>query len=204
MNPSASSRPTGPRPPVREQPHALIPLIPTLEQLGVPFFAYGVDGRRIAVSDAAESLISAEAFAAGLGDISDRIAAQEPSLGGWNPRGAAFTSVREVPACGGRLVLGLTILNPAVGSVAAIVVISPRLVNPSATHRLHGLTPREDGVARLIAAGFATKQIACRLGISAHTARHHTERIFAKLAVRSRAAVAALVGGDTQSLPLTI
>ena len=58
-----------------------------------------------------------------------------------------------------------------------------------------GLTPREQQVARLLATGRATKEIAAALGISFHTARHHTERIFQKLGVRGRVAVAAMVAG---------
>jgi DNA-binding CsgD family transcriptional regulator len=58
----------------------------------------------------------------------------------------------------------------------------------------YGLTPREDEVAALIAIGRATKEIAAELSISTHTARHHTERVFAKLGVQSRAAVASIVG----------
>jgi DNA-binding NarL/FixJ family response regulator len=55
------------------------------------------------------------------------------------------------------------------------------------------LSAREQQIARLIAEGESTKRIAAMLGISCHTARHHTEKIFSKLAVRSRAAVAAIV-----------
>jgi DNA-binding NarL/FixJ family response regulator len=49
-----------------------------------------------------------------------------------------------------------------------------------------GLTARELEVARLIACGEPTKAIAATLGISVHTACRHTERIYAKLGVRSR------------------
>lgn len=51
------------------------------------------------------------------------------------------------------------------------------------------LTPREREVAELISEGASNLAIARRLGISVHTARHHTESVLAKLGVRSRAAV---------------
>jgi DNA-binding CsgD family transcriptional regulator len=59
---------------------------------------------------------------------------------------------------------------------------------------LPGLTRRERDVARLIALGLATKEVAQRLGISPHTARHHAERVFVKLGVNNRCGVAALLG----------
>lgn len=58
-----------------------------------------------------------------------------------------------------------------------------------------GLTPREAQVAILAAAGLQTKQLANRLGISFHTARHHMERAYAKLGVRSRAALVITIVG---------
>jgi DNA-binding CsgD family transcriptional regulator len=61
---------------------------------------------------------------------------------------------------------------------------------------LTALTARERQVADLIASGLATKEIAAALDISTHTARHHTERVFQKLGVQTRSAVAALLLSD--------
>lgn len=61
-------------------------------------------------------------------------------------------------------------------------------VGPLAT-----LSAREREVTELIAAGVNTRTIADRLGITIHTVRRHTERIFSKLGVRSRVQVAAVV-----------
>jgi DNA-binding CsgD family transcriptional regulator len=55
------------------------------------------------------------------------------------------------------------------------------------------LTAREVEVARLLAEGTRTVEVAESLGVSAHTARHHTERVLAKLGVKTRAAVAAML-----------
>jgi DNA-binding CsgD family transcriptional regulator len=60
-----------------------------------------------------------------------------------------------------------------------------------------GLTKREAEVAVAIALGAAAKEIAQRLGISVHTVRRHTERVFRKLHVQTRASVASLVLGST-------
>ena len=53
------------------------------------------------------------------------------------------------------------------------------------------LTDRELEVARLLAQGRRNTAIASALGISPHTARHHTQHVLAKLGVHSRAEAAA-------------
>jgi DNA-binding CsgD family transcriptional regulator len=53
-----------------------------------------------------------------------------------------------------------------------------------------GLTVREAEVALRLATGASRLEIASALGISPHTARTHEEKIFQKLGVRTRAAVA--------------
>lgn len=61
-----------------------------------------------------------------------------------------------------------------------------------------GLTRKEVRVARLIAEDKTNDQIAEALSISPHTARHHTERVLAKLGVNSRTKVrTALLEGAT-------
>ena len=59
----------------------------------------------------------------------------------------------------------------------------------------YGLTPREIQVAMLLAQGRSNVAIAAALRISPHTARHHTQRVLAKLGVHSRAAAGALLRG---------
>jgi DNA-binding CsgD family transcriptional regulator len=49
-----------------------------------------------------------------------------------------------------------------------------------------GLTPRELEIARRLAHGQSTKDVAYACGISIHTTRRHSEKIFAKLGVRNR------------------
>jgi DNA-binding NarL/FixJ family response regulator len=49
------------------------------------------------------------------------------------------------------------------------------------------LTEREDQVLHLVAQGLANKQIAIRLGISAHTVKFHISSIYAKLGATNRA-----------------
>ena len=49
-----------------------------------------------------------------------------------------------------------------------------------------GLTGQESRVALMLAEQMTNREIADRLGVSVHTARHHTERVLAKLQVHSR------------------
>jgi len=58
-----------------------------------------------------------------------------------------------------------------------------------------GLTRREAEVARLLAQGRSNQAIARELKISAHTARHHTQRILSKLEVHSRSEAGAKLRG---------
>ncbi|HEY8164993.1 MAG TPA: helix-turn-helix transcriptional regulator [Gemmatimonadaceae bacterium] len=75
------------------------------------------------------------------------------------------------------------------------IVISLQRLAPQATlsdcaiQERFGLTLRELEIARRLALGESTKELAQSCGISLHTARHHTEKIFQKLGVRTRSQV---------------
>jgi DNA-binding NarL/FixJ family response regulator len=68
-----------------------------------------------------------------------------------------------------------------------------RLEGRSAAGGLEALSPREREVAELVTGGKTNRQVAAELVISERTVERHMENIFAKLEVRSRAAVAAAV-----------
>src|SRR5436305_1773153 len=65
----------------------------------------------------------------------------------------------------------------------------------------YGLTIREIEVTRLLLRGESNREIADRLNISEHTARHHTENVLGKLGVRSRAAISRAVAPQRSSGP---
>jgi DNA-binding CsgD family transcriptional regulator len=60
---------------------------------------------------------------------------------------------------------------------------------PDSIRTRYGLTVRELQVASLIMHRLTTAEIARMLGVSPHTARHHTENVLAKVGVRSREAL---------------
>jgi DNA-binding CsgD family transcriptional regulator len=86
-------------------------------------------------------------------------------------------------------------LLPLGDACRAAVVLALPCSNAPARSDLEtlGLTTRENDVARLLVCGRSTRTVASSLGISVHTARRHTERLYTKLGVSSRAELAAIV-----------
>jgi DNA-binding CsgD family transcriptional regulator len=82
--------------------------------------------------------------------------------------------------------------NP-LGHGTAVVVSVDRVAYqvpaPDSIRARYGLTVRELQVASLIMHRLTNAEIARMLGVSPHTARHHTENVLAKFGVRSREAL---------------
>jgi DNA-binding NarL/FixJ family response regulator len=74
--------------------------------------------------------------------------------------------------------------------VAAVLEAAGQARPRSRDLRPAGLSERELEVLRLVAVGYSNPDIARKLFISRRTAEHHVQHIYAKLGVRSRAAVA--------------
>ena len=79
----------------------------------------------------------------------------------------------------------LSAREPAAGGAAA---------RPQAMPALPGLTPAEQAVARLVAAGHTNKQAAAELYVSVKTVEFHLGHIFDKLGIRSRRDLTACIG----------
>ena len=65
---------------------------------------------------------------------------------------------------------------------------------PGTMPALPGLTPAEQAVARLVAAGRSNKQAAAELYVSVKTVEFHLGHIFGKLGIRSRKDLIARIG----------
>ena len=85
------------------------------------------------------------------------------------------------------------LLDTEVDGVRCLLVsLEPSSEEGEATHRGKVmLSPREEEIARMVAAGYPNKTIAAVLDISSWTVGTHLRRVFAKLGVGSRAAMVA-------------
>src|SRR5262245_38165045 len=83
-----------------------------------------------------------------------------------------------VALAGQRLGAGVTIDFEASRELGQPMVVL-RLNQPPAADALAGLSPRENDVAALVAAGLSNKQIARRLSLSLATVKDHVHRILA-------------------------
>jgi DNA-binding CsgD family transcriptional regulator len=175
---------------------ASIPALQTLEMFGVPYLAYVPSTPLPQASPEAAALLErhgeqdelwlriSELRVNRLGALRSRDTGRPESSASKIGVGAYSLAVHRLGHDNG--VITVVVLHPRLS-----VVVTPGTVKE------HGLTSRETEVACLIAKGESAKRIAAKLGISQHTARHHTERVFEKLGVRCRAAVAVLASSWT-------
>jgi DNA-binding CsgD family transcriptional regulator len=163
----------------------------SLEIFGVAFICYDAEGRRGYASRSAAEFLESGAIGEAASRV-DRIVVQQLASPKLYLQIGRFALAREIAVTQGLATIAIYLARPGLEDVAAVVVIRPQLAMQSPNLTLGSLSSREQTVAQLISAGLSTKEIASRLGISPHTARHHTEHVFTKLGVRSRAAVASL------------
>jgi DNA-binding CsgD family transcriptional regulator/PAS domain-containing protein len=106
---------------------------------------------------------------------------------------ASDTSMYEVRGS----FLGRELLGAEVRAAISLQRVSPRAVlSDEALQGQYGLTEREVEVTRLLARGLTSKEIALTCGMSPHTARRHTEKIFSKLGVRNRSQIGPKLRGE--------
>ena len=93
--------------------------------------------------------------------------------------------------------LGRELLGAEVRVAISLQRISPQsALSDAALQAQFGLTDREIQITRCLAQGESTKEIAQSCGISPHTARRHTEKIFTKLGVRNRSQIGHKLRGE--------
>jgi len=89
--------------------------------------------------------------------------------------------------------LGPDTASPDSGVLVSVDRIEAEVPSAEGLRRRFGLTAREAQVASLLAQRLTNDEIAAALGISSHTARHHTESVLLKLGVTSRRALRQLL-----------
>jgi DNA-binding CsgD family transcriptional regulator len=77
--------------------------------------------------------------------------------------------------------------------IAGLERCTPALRPAAELQEAFGLTPAEARVALLLGEGRSNRSVAAELCVTEHTARRHTERIFAKMRINSRAQIAPLL-----------
>jgi DNA-binding CsgD family transcriptional regulator len=163
-----------------------------LDAFGVPFIGFGESACVTMVSAAAKFLLETFPHA-------DEVLVQIGSAVTIELNGpdrldgsGLFPLVRELSSAGfGRVAIRRCRHPDCSTRAVAVLSVGEALQNDITV----ALTPRERQVARLIAHGSQSKEVAHQLGISTHTVRRHTERVFEKLRVRNRASLASVMSG---------
>lgn len=123
--------------------------------------------------------------------------APPPRKGATGDAGPAPGRVSEFSARGTSYRLRASLLRPTESDSSAAALVSLEVVSgvavPEHVRVKHRLTPREVQVVELLAEGHSNRRVAEELGVSTHTARHHTGRVLSKLQARGRAEVGAMV-----------
>ena len=86
--------------------------------------------------------------------------------------------------------IGLDLFGKGPTTLIALERPTPDPLSDESLRERFGLTRQEARTARLIAQGKSNAEIADRLFISPHTAKHHTKHVLEKLGARARAEVA--------------
>ncbi len=164
-----------------------------LLQEGVAVFRDGSESYR---NRALRRLLSAEEREE---DLTEAIAAcagrLRRALGERTVPGSDLNSSIKVTTPTNRYRLAASHLEGGYGEAPVTVLVVVRPVVPPLPDEVelrerYGLTPRQSEVAILLARGHSNRDIADRLTISPHTARHHAQRVLEKTGAPSRKALA--------------
>lgn len=159
------------------------PPFSVLESFGLPFLVFRSADAAILPSSAMDEVLDRPALDEVRGCLSRYLTRQSTT----GREAVPLPAWRSYP-------MSAKTVSSELGAMWVVLVGTQPSVPAPGEFALAILTPREQVVARLIADGETNKRIAAALMISEHTARHHTERVFAKLRVRTRAAVAGILG----------
>jgi DNA-binding CsgD family transcriptional regulator len=156
--------------------------------------------RRTLAQDSAAGRIEAALSAVALGTAS---CVHLPGARAALPlRNGADPSRREVRTATARYQLRGCIMGLDAGPLKSAVLVSMDRLHdeaPSADslRERFGFTTRESHVASLLIQRLTNAEIASALGISPHTARHHTESVLVKAGVNSRRSLCRILNGES-------
>ncbi len=165
----------------------------TLDLMDAPLIVFSLDGMEVHRNPALERLLGADPHRT---LVDARLARAGREMRGHGP-GLGVPPTMQVETPQGTYTLRASLLPAgSFGPEQAVLVsvqssATPALPAPDDVRQRFGLTRREAEVALLLAEGLSNAQMAERLFVSPHTARHHVENVMGKLEVVSRAAVAA-------------
>jgi DNA-binding CsgD family transcriptional regulator len=183
---------THPERPAAPSPEAIVHL---LVELGVPFATFDPTGRCTELSPAARALLGDDA------ERACRLGASllEPLLANHATSSADLPdSVSTLRPGGGHLLRAQRLPAGDPRRTGIVLILPIRTARSPLDGASWGLSGREWEVAALIAGGASARDAAASLGISVHTVRRHTERVFAKLGVKSRMQLVVLIGAATE------
>lgn len=176
----------------------------TIDRMSDALMIVGPDGRvlhrnaalgRLLAADPAREQIEHALAAAGRALVGS-VRGRASSTGSGRSFTAVLDAERELATAVGRYVVRSTrmpaeLLGEPGGVLVILERVEARLPHRDKLVRCFGLTRREAEVADALARRLTNAEVASALGISPHTAERHTERVLAKLGVRSRHDVAA-------------
>ena len=177
-------------------------LATTLDGIRDALLVVGADGRELHRNSALRAMLEGE-------PERDRLAATMLSAAHDLRALVTRSLVRGVPAPAERTVATAVArytmrasfgVEQAWGATGTVIVSleredAPALSSASLVTRF-GLTEREAQAAALLARRVSNAELAAALGVSPHTARHHTEKVMQKLGVHSRKELALRVNGE--------
>jgi DNA-binding CsgD family transcriptional regulator len=165
-----------------------------LRQLGVPFATFDPTLRCTELSPAARTLLGDEAeYVCRLGA---RLLESLPGDAERTPYDQRSESTSSCSPVGRHILRAQRFPHGDPHRMGIVLILPIRGANGQMESQRWGLSRREAEVAALIIRGASTADVACALGISAHTVRRHTERIYAKLGVRTRMQLVTMLGGS--------
>ncbi|MBL0938414.1 MAG: helix-turn-helix transcriptional regulator [Gemmatimonadaceae bacterium] len=179
----------------------MLALASILSEFGLPYIRCSTRGEIVEISPAARRQLGDDDTHV-LRELTDL--ARDTAAGPRNWRVPPQRSTRPAEArigmrhCGALRVRAVQ-LSTADGETEVLMILSPE--PPDHVRNLfesRQLTEREREIASLLSTGRAIPEVAANLSISVHTAKRHTEKVYAKLGVHNRAELARWMGQLSQ------